>query len=187
MNIGRNQFARNIRYDGNVVVDLTRFIRVLCNLIKNAREAMPSGSILTISTGLIDNQVVIQISDTGIGIPAELLPKLFEPFVTHGKSHGPGLGLTIAKSVVTAHNGKISVSSVEGSGTTVDIRLPAQSLPFGGDFAALTCRTHLPSKNRSYEGKSRFSMRCFPRKLAQQNEKRRSLLAKCSPSGRTLR
>jgi signal transduction histidine kinase len=123
---GQNiQFARNIRYDGNVVVDLTRFIRVLCNLIKNAREAMPSGGILTIGTDLIDKQVVIRISDTGIGIPAELLPKLFEPFVTHGKSHGTGLGMAIAKAVVTAHNGKISVASVQGSGTTVEIRLPA--------------------------------------------------------------
>jgi signal transduction histidine kinase len=123
------QFAKNIRYDGNVVVDLTRFIRVLCNLIKNAREAMPSGGILTISTDLVGDQVVIRISDTGVGIPAELVPKLFEPFVTHGKSHGTGLGLAIAKSVVTAHNGKISVSSVEGSGTTVDIRLPAPPAP----------------------------------------------------------
>src|SRR5436190_6065281 len=125
---GQNiQFARNIRYDGNVVVDLRRFIRVLCNLIKNAREAMPSGGILTISTDLIDKQVVIQISDTGIGIPADLLPKLFEPFVTHGKSHGTGLGMAIAKSVVNSHSGTISVSSVRGSGTTVDIRLPAPS------------------------------------------------------------
>ena len=119
------QFAKNIRYDGDVVIDPTRFIRVLCNLIKNAREAMPSGGILTISTDLVDSQVVIRISDTGIGIPAEVLPKLFEPFVTHGKSHGTGLGMAIAKSVVTAHNGKISVASVPGRGTTVDIRLPA--------------------------------------------------------------
>jgi signal transduction histidine kinase len=123
------QFAKNIRYDGNVVVDLTRFIRVLCNLIKNAREAMPSGGILTISTDLVGSQVVIRISDTGVGIPAELLPKLFEPFVTQGKSHGTGLGLAMAKSVVTAHSGKISVSSVPGSGTTVDIRLPAPPAP----------------------------------------------------------
>jgi signal transduction histidine kinase len=122
------QFAKNIRYDENVSVDLPRFIRVLCNLIKNAREAMPNGGILTISTDIVDEQVVIQISDTGIGIPAELLPRLFEPFVTHGKSHGTGLGLAIAKSVVSAHNGKISVSSVQGCGTTFDIRLPAPLL-----------------------------------------------------------
>jgi signal transduction histidine kinase len=119
------QLAKNIRYDGNVVVDVARFIRVLCNLIKNAREAMPSGGILTISTDLVHGQVVIRISDTGIGIPAELLPKLFEPFVTHGKSNGTGLGMAIAKSVITAHKGKISVASVQGNGTTVDIRLPA--------------------------------------------------------------
>ena len=119
------QFAKNIRYDGNIVVDLPRFIRVLCNLIKNAREAMPAGGILTVSTNLVDKQVVIRISDTGIGIPAELLPRLFEPFFTHGKSHGTGLGMAIAKSVVTAHRGRISVESVQGSGTTVDIRLPA--------------------------------------------------------------
>jgi signal transduction histidine kinase len=123
------QFAKNIRYDGNLVVDLSRFIRVLCNLIKNAREAMPNGGILTITTDLVGEQVVIRISDTGIGISAELLPRLFEPFVTHGKSHGTGLGLAIAKSVVTAHAGKISIGSVQGSGTTVDIRLPAPALP----------------------------------------------------------
>jgi signal transduction histidine kinase len=118
------QFAKNVRYDGNVLVDLPRFVRVLANLIKNAREAMPSGGILTMSTDSVNGQVVIRISDTGIGIPAELLPRLFEPFVTHGKSHGTGLGMAIAKSVVTAHHGKISISSVAGKGTTVDIRLP---------------------------------------------------------------
>jgi signal transduction histidine kinase len=118
------QFAKNVRYDGNVLVDLPRFVRVLANLIKNAREAMPSGGILTMSTDSVNGQVVIRISDTGIGVPAELLPRLFEPFVTHGKSHGTGLGMAIAKSVVTAHHGKISISSVAGKGTTVDIRLP---------------------------------------------------------------
>ena len=112
---GQNiQFAKSIRYDGNVEVDLARFIRVLCNLIKNAREAMPSGGILTISTDLVDNQVVLRISDTGIGIPPDLLPRLFEPFVTHGKIDGTGLGMAIAKSVVTAHNGKISVTQRAG-------------------------------------------------------------------------
>jgi signal transduction histidine kinase len=127
---GQNiQFARNIRYDGNVVVDLSRFIRMLCNLIKNAREAMPGGGILTIATDLVDKQVVIRVSDTGIGIPAEVLSRLFEPFVTHGKPFGTGLGMAIAKSVVTAHNGKISVSSAQGSGTTVDIRVPAPPQP----------------------------------------------------------
>ncbi len=119
------QFIKDIRYEGNINVDFGRFLRVLCNLIKNAREAMPHGGILNIVTDLVDNQVVIQISDTGVGMPADILAKLFEPFVTYGKSHGTGLGMAIAKSVVNAHEGTITVSSVQGSGTTVELRLPA--------------------------------------------------------------
>ena len=122
---GKNiQFVKHIRYEGNVEIDRARFIRVLSNLIKNSREAMPGGGILTFTTDVVQDQVAIRISDTGVGIPREVLPKLFEPFVTRGKTNGTGLGLAIAKSVVEAHGGKISVSSVNGSGTTVDIRLP---------------------------------------------------------------
>jgi signal transduction histidine kinase len=119
------QFVKHIRYDGLLEVDLARFTRVLCSLIKNAREAMRGGGILTFTTDLAQGEVVIRISDTGTGIPPDILPRLFEPFVTHGKSHGTGLGMAIAKSVIEAHQGKISVSSVQGNGTTVDIRLPA--------------------------------------------------------------
>lgn len=119
------QLAKHIRYDGNMDVDLARFTRVLCNLIKNAREAMRDGGILTITTDLVQNEIVIRISDTGTGIPAALLPKLFEPFMTHGKAHGTGLGMAIAKSIIEAHDGRISVSSVDGCGTTVDVRVPA--------------------------------------------------------------
>ena len=122
---GKNiQFVKHIRYEGNVEIDRARFIRVLSNLIKNSREGMPGGGILTLTTDLVQDQVAIRISDTGVGIPSELLPKLFEPFVTHGKTNSTGLGLAIAKSVVEAHGGKISLSSVQGSGTTVDVRLP---------------------------------------------------------------
>ncbi len=122
---GKNiQFVKHIRYEGNVEIDRARFIRVLSNLIKNSREGMSGGGILTLTTDLVQDQVAIRISDTGVGIPSELLPKLFEPFVTHGKTNSTGLGLAIAKSVVEAHGGRISLSSVQGSGTTVEIRLP---------------------------------------------------------------
>ena len=119
------QLVKHLRYDGEMQVDLGRFVRVLGNLIKNAREAMSGGGILTLTTDLVQNQVVLRISDTGCGIPAEILPKLFEPFITHGKSHGTGLGMAIARSVIEAHGGRISVASIPGNGTTVDIRLPA--------------------------------------------------------------
>ena len=118
------QFVKDIRYDGDLDIDLPRFTRMLCNFVKNSREAMPNGGILTLTTDLGQNEIVLRISDTGCGIPADILPQLFEPFVTHGKPHGTGLGLAIAKSVVEAHKGKISISSVQGSGTTVEIRLP---------------------------------------------------------------
>ncbi len=126
---GQNvQFVKRLYYDGTIDVDLSRFTRVLCNLIKNAREAMPGGGILTMTTHLVESEVVIRLSDTGCGVPADILAKIFEPFVTHGKKHGTGLGMAIAKSVVEAHHGNISVSSILGSGTTVDIRLPAPEL-----------------------------------------------------------
>jgi signal transduction histidine kinase len=125
---GKNiHFVKHIRYDGNLAIDRARFVRMLSSLIKNSREAMVGGGILTITTDLVQDQVVLRISDTGVGIPPEVLPKLFEPFVIHGKSSGTGLGLAIARSVVEAHGGKISLSSVYGSGTTVDIRLPKPS------------------------------------------------------------
>lgn len=124
---GKNiQFVKHIRYEGDLQIDLARFSRMLCNLIRNSREAMPLGGILTFTTDLVDDQILLAIADTGFGIPADILPKLFEPFVTHGKTHGTGLGLAIAKSIVDAHQGKISISSVQGSGTTVEIRLPAK-------------------------------------------------------------
>ena len=123
------QLVKRISYEGAIDVDLGRFTRVLCNLIKNAREAMPDGGILKLSIDLVHDQVVIRITDTGCGIPAEVLAKLFEPFVTHGKSHGTGLGMAISKSVIEAHGGKISVGTIEGRGTTVDVRIPAPSAP----------------------------------------------------------
>lgn len=119
------QCIKNISYEGDVNIDLARFSRMLCNIIKNAREAMPQGGILTLATEQISGEVVLRISDTGIGIPPEILPQLFEPFVTHGKTNGTGLGLAIAKSIVEGHRGKIGVTSQVGNGTTVEIRLPA--------------------------------------------------------------
>lgn len=123
---GQNiQLVKRISYDGALDVDLARITRVLCNIIKNAREAMPEGGILRLSTDLVDGQVIIAIGDTGCGIPDEILPKLFEPFVTHGKSHGTGLGMAIAKTIVEDHGGTIAVRSSSDRGTTVEVRLPA--------------------------------------------------------------
>jgi signal transduction histidine kinase len=123
---GQNiHLVKTVTYDGDLDLDLPRFTRMLCNLIKNAREAMPNGGILTLTIEPVENVVVIRVGDTGIGMPPAVLEKVFEPFVTHGKSHGTGLGMAIAKSTVETHGGKISISSLEGRGTAVEIRLPA--------------------------------------------------------------
>jgi len=107
-----------------IMVDCGCFARVLMNLVKNAVEAMPHGGILRLALREHGGRVLFQVIDTGIGISDDLLPRLFEPFVTHGKSKGTGLGLAIAKSVVEAHRGAISVRSTPGAGTAFEISLP---------------------------------------------------------------
>ena len=112
-------------YDGPLHVDRHRLLRVFGNLIRNAREAMkgPGRHVLRFVVRQIDSNVRFEISDTGCGISGDLLPHIFEPFVTHGKSNGTGLGLAVSKAVVEAHQGTISVQS-DSSGTTFRIDLP---------------------------------------------------------------
>jgi signal transduction histidine kinase len=115
---------REIHPCDDIKVDAGRFVRVLLNLAKNAIEAMPKGGVLRIGLRQEENRAVLRISDTGCGIPPEVLSRLFEPFVTHGKSKGTGLGMAIAKSVVEAHGGSITVQSKAGLGTSAEISVP---------------------------------------------------------------
>ena len=122
---GRNiQFIKHIRYQGDVDVDLARFARALGNVIENSIYAMPRGGALTLTIDLVEEQVVLRISDTGTGIAPDLLPTLFEPFQRRNDIRVSGVGLAITKSIVEAHGGKISMRSVADKGTTVDIRVP---------------------------------------------------------------
>lgn len=121
----------NVDFAGSLRIDRHRMLRVFGNLIKNAREAMKAGqeNCLRFSVRKIESDAQFEVSDTGHGIRSELLPKIFEPFVTDGKAHGTGLGLAIAKTVVDAHGGTISVES-SLAGTTFQITLP---IPSEGD------------------------------------------------------
>lgn len=119
------EFVKHIRYDGNVDVDLARFVRALCQLVKWACAAMPAGGVLRFTVDLVENEIVLRITDSGEGIRPESLSKLFQPFETDVQSTCNGLGLAIAKAIVEAHDGRISIASVPNKGTTVDIRLPA--------------------------------------------------------------
>ena len=116
-----------VLYHGKIRVDRYRLLRVFSNLIRNAREAMKPncGDQLRFVVKRLEANVHFEVSDTGGGISPDLLPRIFEPFTTHGKANGTGLGLAIAKSVVEAHGGTISVSSNE-KGTTFEIDLPLE-------------------------------------------------------------
>jgi signal transduction histidine kinase len=120
ISITRNlqEFLPKLRLDENLMK------QALLNIIKNAMNAMePNGGILTVTTKLSGDNVVLNISDTGSGMDEATLSKIFEPYFTT-KDTGSGLGLTMVFKVVKEHNGEISVSSKKGEGTSFTITLP---------------------------------------------------------------
>ncbi|MBN2003384.1 MAG: HAMP domain-containing protein [Anaerolineae bacterium] len=113
----------------HVHADAKRIHQVIGNLIHNAIKFTPEGGAVTVSarSGETD-EVIISVSDTGSGIPAGDLPRIFERFykVDHARTKGgTGLGLAIAKHIVQSHGGRIWVESVEGKGSTFHFSLPA--------------------------------------------------------------
>ena len=99
--------------------------RVFINLIKNAIEAMPDGGTLEIASTQNMDDLQITFTDTGIGMPEEVVTKLFTPLFTT-KARGMGLGLPICKRIVEAHGGKISVQSIPNKGTTFTVKLHSE-------------------------------------------------------------
>jgi signal transduction histidine kinase len=91
----------------------------------NAIEAMPDGGTLTVRTAAGSTVALVEIQDTGLGIPEAIRTKLFEPFFTN-KSQGTGLGLSISAHIVTQHGGQIEVDSEEGHGSIFRVVLPYQ-------------------------------------------------------------
>src|SRR5271157_4589071 len=105
-----------------VPVDAEQMTRVLRNLILNAIDAMPEGGTLTVRTSALEGGVRLEVSDTGQGLTPEESRRLFTPYYTT-KTHGTGLGLAIVQSVVSDHQGRISVESAPGKGTKFRIEL----------------------------------------------------------------
>jgi two-component system, NtrC family, sensor kinase len=119
-----------------VPCDPAQIEQVLLALIMNAIDAMPRGGNLWIEAGLSGNktEIKIRVRDDGAGIAPDVLPQIFEPFLTTKESgHGVGLGLAISRGIVERHNGRIEVESELGRGTTFTVTLPAQ----GNDAAAV--------------------------------------------------
>jgi len=97
---------------------------VIANLLANAIAHTPAGGSVRVSAVAANGGVTVSVTDTGEGIPADLLPRIFDRFVKTPGSSGSGLGLAIARDLVTAHGGKITAESTVGSGTTVHFTLP---------------------------------------------------------------
>jgi len=106
-----------------VMIDRKHLKQALLNIVKNAIAAMPEGGTLTISLTTQNDELLIAVKDTGIGIPEELLAKIFEPYFTT-KESGTGLGLTITFKIIKEHNGEITVESAPSTGSTFTIHLP---------------------------------------------------------------
>jgi signal transduction histidine kinase len=114
--------------------DPARITQLLGNLISNAVKFTPDGGRVEVRLGTEADHAVLAVSDTGIGIPAADREQIFERFfrtatATRQAIPGTGLGLTITKAIVEAHDGTITVDSDEGSGSTFRIRLPLRPVP----------------------------------------------------------
>ncbi len=112
--------------------DKDRLEQVIINIVTNALKYTPDGGSVTVSCGYYFTDAIINVTDTGIGIPKEDLPHIFDRFYRVDKARtrkygGTGLGLAIAKEIVEAHNGKIEIQSKPRMGTEVTITMPIYS------------------------------------------------------------
>jgi two-component system NtrC family sensor kinase len=111
-------------YTGEIEMDPERMAQVVYNLAANARDAMPQGGTLTITTRAADGWVEMCFADTGPGVAPGQAERIFEPFVSFGKREGAGLGLSIARRIVQEHGGDIHLESPPEGGAVFVVRLP---------------------------------------------------------------
>lgn len=118
---------------GTASIDRIQIQQVVINLIRNAIDAMQESEEkhLTISTAMKDGMIEIRVADTGVGIPTAIKSRLFEPFAT-SKSDGMGVGLSISKSIVDAHQGEIFATENNENGSIFVVRLPTGGEGEGG-------------------------------------------------------
>ena len=110
----------------HIRADANQLSQVFMNLLLNAAEATSEGGTITISASKLAyvDVIEVRVTDTGCGIPPDVLAHVFEPFFTTKRGRGTGLGLSICHAYVRSHNGEIRVDSVVEHGTTVTLTLP---------------------------------------------------------------
>ena len=139
--VARRDWRVRIDVDAPVLADPARMAAALDAILENAVQHTPEGGRIAVAVG--DGGPVrarLTVADAGRGIPADRLPRLFEPFgrseQADGARRGSGLGLAVVRAVVEAHGGEVAVASREGFGTTVTLELPVLGTPAGGPLAA---------------------------------------------------
>ncbi len=127
-----NPIAKYVNFSCMFAPDISQVLgspeqiqQVFINLFMNAIEAMDSKGTISIETQNQPGKVVVHISDTGRGMPPEILEKIFKPFFTTKSEKSTGIGLTISKKIIESHKGNISAESAQGKGTTFTISFPA--------------------------------------------------------------
>jgi two-component system NtrC family sensor kinase len=128
-----SKISMNAQLDSNlppVYGNSGKLQQVFMNLIMNARDAMPRGGELTLATETENSSVHVEVSDNGVGIPADHLDKIFDPFfTTKSTSRGTGLGLAVTYGIMREHAGKIRVESTIGHGTSFFLEFPTARKP----------------------------------------------------------
>jgi two-component system NtrC family sensor kinase len=123
-----SKISLNAQLDANlppVYGNYGKLQQVFMNLIMNARDAMPRGGDLTLATECENSDVLVEVSDNGVGIPADHMDKIFDPFfTTKSTSRGTGLGLAVTYGIIREHAGKIRVESTVGRGTSFHLEFP---------------------------------------------------------------
>jgi two-component system, cell cycle sensor histidine kinase and response regulator CckA len=108
-----------------VLVDPVQLDQVLLNMVINARDAMPTGGTVTVTTSTASGQVVITVEDTGTGMDEDTRARIFEPFFTTKGSAGTGLGLPTVYGIVKQSGGSVTCESTPGVGSVFRVSLPA--------------------------------------------------------------
>ncbi len=128
LNKARIEIVRDDRTGRQVLMNRTELQQVIVNLVVNAIHAMPEGGVLTLRSRDMDASgrpgITIEVTDTGVGMPPDVMERIFDPFFTTKRSKGTGLGLSISQTLVARQGGRISVESAPGRGTRFTIWLP---------------------------------------------------------------
>jgi two-component system NtrC family sensor kinase len=127
LEVGNVTLERQLAPDlPRIRMDIGKIQQCVMNIVINAKDAMAGGGTLAVSTAFRaeTDEIVLEIRDTGVGIPPENLSRIFDPFFTTKEAKGLGLGLSVAYGIVQEHGGDIEVESEVGRGTTFRVRLP---------------------------------------------------------------